>query len=90
MGNDSSATANDTHTVKTVVGVSGDNNPAAAAYAKLLDLGPAYCQNIGTIREALRLVVTQNPGGAGPGTNQPPWSEPGVARLLHFFSAVGG
>ena len=90
MGNDSSATANDTHTVKTVVGVSGDNNPAAAAYAKLLDLGPACCQNIGTIREALRLVVTQNPGGAGPGTNQPPWSEPGVARLLHFFSAVGG
>ena len=78
MGNDSSATAND--------GVSGDNNPAAAA-TRLLDLGPACCQNIGTIREALRLVVTQNPGGTGPGTTQ--WSEPGVARLLHFFSVVG-
>lgn len=89
MGNDSSATANDTHTVNTVFGVSGDNNPAAAAYAKLLDLGPACCQNIGTIREALRLIVTQSPEGAGPGTTQP-WSEPGVARLLHFFSAVGG
>jgi hypothetical protein len=55
----------------------GYNNP-------LLDLGPACCQNIGTLREALRLVVTQNPG-----TCTEHWSEPGVARMLHFFSAVG-
>jgi hypothetical protein len=52
--------------------------PAAAVTRVLLDLGPTCCQNIGTIREALRLVVTQNP-----------WSEPSVARLLHFFSTVG-
>jgi hypothetical protein len=49
-----------------------DNTPAAAATRVLLDLGPTCCQNIGTIREALRLVVTQNN----------PWSEPSVARLL--------
>jgi CCR4-NOT transcription complex subunit 1 len=56
-----------------------DSTPAAAAMRVLLDLGPTCCQNIGTIREALSLVVTQNN----------PWSEPSVARLLHFFSSVG-
>lgn len=87
MGNDSSATANDTHIRNGVgnVGVSGHNDPAAAATRILLELGPACCQSIGMLREALRLVVTQNPGGGG-GTQ--PWSEPGVARLLHFFSVV--
>ena len=49
-----------------------DSTPAAAAMRVLLDLGPTCCQNIGTIREALSLVVTQNN----------PWSEPSVARLL--------
>jgi len=64
---------------------STNNDATASAFGynnPLLDLGPACCQNIGTLREALRLVVTQNPG-----TGTEHWSEPGVARLLHFFSA---
>ena len=64
---------------------------AAAAFIRiLLDLGPACTSNVGTLREALRLVNQKLPdaGGGGSGVGSG-WNEGGVARLLHFFSAVG-
>ena len=76
---------------------------AAALIHILLDLGPACTSNAGTLREALRLVIQKLPGGgfttdtaAAAGntttTHNPgllSWNEVAVARLLHFFSAVG-
>ncbi len=64
---------------------------AAALIRVLLDLGPACTSNVGTLREALRLVNQKLPdaGGGGDVGVGSGWKEGGVARLLHFFSAVG-
>lgn len=67
------------------------NSAPRALIHILLELGPACTSNAGTLREALRLVNQKLPdavggGGVGIGTS---WKEGGVARLLHFFSAVG-
>ena len=56
----------------------------------LLDLGPACTTNVGTLREALRLVTQKLPSNNNNNNNSDnSWKESGVARLLHFFSAVG-
>ena len=57
----------------------------------LLDLGPACTTNVGTLREALRLVTQKLPSNNNNNNNNSDnsWKESGVARLLHFFSAVG-
>lgn len=69
---------------------SNDTNGAALIHI-LLDLGPACTSNAGTLREALRLVTQKLPGGSNGNNNnnQLAWKEPAVARLIHFFAAVG-
>eukprot|EP00985_Skeletonema_marinoi_P013808 scaffold6900_cov93-Skeletonema_marinoi.AAC.6 len=61
----------------------------------LMDLGPACTSNAGTFRDALRLITQKLPGG-GKSSNSSnsssgaiPLKEGGIARLIHFFSAVG-
>jgi len=70
----------------------GDSNGAALIHI-LLDLGPACTSNAGTLREALRLVTQKLPGGISNNSNNNnavlAWKEPAVARLIHFFAAVG-
>jgi len=61
----------------------------------LMDLGPACTSNAGTFRDALRLITQKLPGG-GKSSNSSnnlsgaiPLKEGGIARLIHFFAAVG-
>lgn len=71
----------------------GASSSAAALIRILFDLGPACTSNVNTFREALRLVNQKLPdaggGGGVGGSAGVGWKEVGVARLLHFFSAVG-
>ena len=70
----------------------GDNNGAALIQI-LLELGPTSTSNAGTLREALRLVTQKIPNYGGSNANNNAaalsWKEPAVARLIHFFAAVG-
>ena len=63
----------------------------------LMDLGPACTSNAGTFRDALRLITQKLPGGGNNNTSSSllssggaiPLKEGGIARLIHFFAAVG-
>eukprot|EP00984_Skeletonema_dohrnii_P021519 scaffold10775_cov119-Skeletonema_dohrnii-CCMP3373.AAC.4 len=60
----------------------------------LMDLGPACTSNAGTFRDALRLITQKLPGGGKSSSNNSssgaiPLKEGGIARLIHFFAAVG-
>ena len=66
-----------------------DIGGGAALIHILLDLGPACTTNAGTLREALRLVTQKLPSPSSSVENNNTWKEVGVARLLHFFAAVG-
>lgn len=62
----------------------------------LMDLGPACTSNAGTFRDALRLITQKLPGGGihhnhntNSGAAAIPLKEGGIARLIHFFAAVG-
>jgi CCR4-NOT transcription complex subunit 1 len=61
----------------------------------LMDLGPACTSNAGTFRDALRLITQKLPGGSSSSSTglssgaAIPLKEGGIARLIHFFAAVG-
>ena len=65
----------------------------------LMDLGPACTSNAGTFRDALRLITQKLPSNNTSANNNNnnnnissgaiPLKEGGIARLIHFFAAVG-
>lgn len=74
-------------------GVNGGGGSGASLVRILLDLGPACTSNTGTLRDALRLADQDLPNGGINNNNNAAlsslWKEPAVARLIHFFAAVG-